>query len=361
MAGSVESRQHFIVCGGAGFIGSHMVDFLLEKYPESTITCIDKLSYASRFSTQNLKVAKSLRNFNFKQIDLAGFASEVEEAVQWEIHKFEKVTIFNFAAESSVDRSFLDPLFFTKNNILSTQNILEALRHITEKTPSHGAKFSMVQISTDEVYGEQDTGEMVCEDAQLDPTTPYAATKAACDLIIGAYFKTYKLPVTIIRANNVYGPRQYPEKLIAVTLDHLRYAKAGSGLGLDKLITIHGSGKHKRSYLHVKDFVRAVDVVETNTRAQGQFGETFNIGGNDEWSNVELVEMVCSVYMRMIHSEDILDFSRFYRNGKDRLYNDSRYSIDTKKILKLGWQPEISLKTGIAWLVKEVALQDRHI
>lgn len=348
MDGPVFFKRHFIVTGGAGFIGSHMVDFLLENYPESIVTCLDKLSYASDYLLENLEKAQKYPNFRFVKLDLAEDVIAIQEILLRDCELFDAVTIFHFAAESCVDHSFMEPLFFTKNNILATQNLLEAVRMANKHDHS---KFDIIQISTDEVYGEQSLSGCVNERSCLEPSNPYAATKAACDLITGAYVKSYNLKISTIRANNVYGPRQHSEKLIAATLHHLQYANLGVGLDSNELITIHGNGQHRRRYLHVSDFVRGVDIVERNARSTGNFGETYNIGTEDEWKNIDMVQMICRVYMWIIFLEKVHDFTNFYRLGKDRLYNDSRYSMNTGKISQLGWRPEISLEEGITKMI----------
>ncbi|KAM9939491.1 hypothetical protein OXX80_001016 [Metschnikowia pulcherrima] len=354
MVGKVAPRSHFIVTGGAGFIGSHMVDFLLDSYPASTVTCLDKLSYATHNSLHNLQSAQNHNNFRFEKIDLAESHEDIRVILRRKIDEYDAITIFNFAAESCVDQSFDNPIFFTKNNILATQNVLEAARIIIHENPSYASRIQVVHISTDEVYGEQGIDEEVDETSPLHPSNPYAATKAACDLIIEAYVKSYKLNVAIVRGNNVYGPRQFPEKLIATTLEKLKYAKPDSGIEADQRIIIHGDGSHRRRYLHVRDFVRAVDFVSRNSRKSHHSGEVYNVGTNDECTNKALVEMICRNFMKIVHGADIQDFFKFYYFGKNRLYNDSRYSIDTGKMLDLGWSAEVSLADGITELIKEV-------
>ncbi|OBA23091.1 NAD(P)-binding protein [Metschnikowia bicuspidata var. bicuspidata NRRL YB-4993] len=356
MTGKAGFENHFVVTGGAGFIGSHMVDFLLDHYPTGAITCLDKISYASDFLLRNLKQAQRTAIFKFEKIDLAGDLEAVKSVFKRRMGaESSSVTIFNFAAESCVDRLFSDPVFFTRNNIMATQNVLEAVRILISEGSFCADRISIIHVSTDEVYGEQDVGAVASENASLHPSNPYAASKAACDLIVGAYVKSYHLPVTVVRANNIYGPRQYPEKLIATTLDLLRLSKPETGIDVSRRIVLHGKGQHKRRYLHVLDFVRAVDLILSYAIKTGESGEIYNIGTDEEWSNKDLVEMICQRYVNLVHGVDIRDFSMYYRYGQDRLYNDSRYSIDCSKVSSLGWKPEISVQDGVTEMIRVMA------
>lgn len=359
---SVQRLDRFVITGGAGFIGSHMVCYLLDEYPECQVVCIDCLNYSSEFLLKNLSSVVDLPRFEFVKMDLATeytaleriiFGDKIASSDSW-------VTILHFAAESCVDRSFVDPLFFTKNNILAIQNVLEAYRQHIHKNPERREQVLLVNISTDEVYGEQGEQETVLEDSLLKPTNPYAATKAACDLIVYSYIKSFGLRVTTSRANNVYGPRQYPEKLVAVALESLKNVVSIGKLPDSNKIKIHGDGSNKRSYLHVKDFVRAVDLIRTTSETSNRFGEVYNVGVIQEITNRSLIRLICTTYMRERFGIDDYNEANFVEFTKNRCYNDSRYSLDIEKITKLGWSATISLHEGILELVREIIPDKRH-
>lgn len=345
-------RQLFVVAGGAGFMGSHAVDYLLAHYPHCRVTCIDKLSYATKFLTANLQGALTHENFELVNLDLAGSFSDVEAVVERALLCAPFSVVLNFAAESCVDQSFTDPVYFTRNNILATQNLLEISRKFLLKYASRAGNFAFLHISTDEVYGEQGLSETVSEEVALHPSNPYAATKAACDLIIEAYVKSYRLPVTVLRSNNVYGSRQFPEKLVAVALEALKHAST-IGLSLDQRIPIHGDGSNTRRYIHVKDFSRAVDILLRRIQRGESFGgEIFNVGTNDEVDNLSMVKSICSNYMRIKHGVQDVDFSQFIRYTEDRQYNDARYATDFSKLASLGWSQEVDLNEGLTDLIE---------
>lgn len=307
-------EKHVLVTGGSGFIGSNLLEALLQKYLNYFFVCIDKLNYASN-DISHLQRS----NFLLIKLDMTNY-EELFEAL--EEHPI--TDIINLAAESCVDRSFENPLYFTKNNILSTQNLLEYTRLHS------GIRF--VHISTDEVYGEQlFNGKRVTETDMLNPTNPYSATKAAVDLIIKSYEYSYGLKTSIIRSNNVYGPNQYPEKIIPMTLQSLKS---------NKKITIHGDGHHKRSYLYVTDLISAIDLIWH----KNAFG-IFNVGSPYEITNLELVKLV----VRLLKNDT--DLSKYIEYVKDRNYNDCRYLIDYSKIKELGWSPKVDLETGLSKIV----------
>lgn len=353
--------EYFLVTGGAGFIGSHFLEYFVGRYPNYHFTCIDKLNYASDESTKLLSKVMESQNFNFIRKDIS---VEYDFLYQFLVDDFKtnRITnIVNFAAESCVDRSFSNPLYFTTNNILSTQNLLECSRLLIEKYPSVRDQLRFIHISTDEVYGEQDEGETVDESSKLNPTNPYAATKAACDLILKSYYYSFKVPVTTIRSNNVYGPKQYPEKIIPMTIKKLQnFVKnySHNNIMTDK-INIHGYGSNRRAYLHVQDFVKGCELIWTKFKEEQHspssdnhiINETFNIGSEDEIDNLTLIKFICDCYMGQALSISNLEYSNYIEFVKDRNYNDSRYSIDFSKMRKLGWKPTIDLKTGINDLV----------
>ncbi|ODV93281.1 hypothetical protein PACTADRAFT_77630 [Pachysolen tannophilus NRRL Y-2460] len=299
-----------LVTGGAGFMGSWSVEHLVEN--QHDVICFDKLSYGGNY--QNVSHLESCSNFKFVKGDIKD-----AQLVSKLIEENDIDTILNLAAESDVDRSFVEPLYFTENNVLGTQSLLEVVRNSTRK-------ILFIQISTDEVYGEQDENACIDENGKLNPTNPYSATKAAIDLILSVYKLSYKLPIIIVRSNNVYGPRQYPEKIIPNFIVNLLK---------NQPLVIHGNGENKRKYLYVKDFVRVIDLMLT----RGKIGETYNIGTDFEISNLDLSKMLVDNFH---NSQSEIIF------GKDRLFNDSRYNIDFDKLKKLGWQPEIEFSQGLS-------------
>ncbi|KAL2311969.1 hypothetical protein POMI540_4531 [Schizosaccharomyces pombe] len=357
-----EYKGYALVTGGAGFIGSNFLDYAVDKYPDFHFTCIDKLSYVSNYTTVFLSKVLNQPNFRFLEMDLA---TNYKFLYQFMVEDSEinKIThIINFAAESSVDRSFIDPLYFTKNNILSTQNLLECVRILLGKKEELRNRLNFVHVSTDEVYGEQDENASVDEKSKLNPTSPYAASKAAVDLIIQSYRYSYKISVTVIRANNVYGPRQYEEKLIPMTLGKLKkFINQKSQKTMQDKITLHGDGLHKRKYLHIYDFIKAIDLVWMkqgsevyhSTLESKMSGQIFNIGSDDEIDNLSLVKFICDYFLYRKLSLKNLDYSKYITFVQDRNYNDLRYSLNYEKIKSLGWRPQIPLETGLRKLIDE--------
>lgn len=351
-------KERILVTGGAGFMGSHMIDYLLCHYPDCTVVCIDKLSYACYHLMGNLEKARNHPNFKFLNLDLASDYCELKEFIMGTAAEEPITTVLNFAAETSVDLSFENPRYYTQNNIMATQNMLECCRTLLWKlllVP----KFVFIHISTDEVYGEQQDSQFVNEDARLLPSNPYSATKAACDLIVHSYVRSFKMPVILIRPNNVYGPRQYPEKIAAVTLAALKHAKFGEELADEHKIPIHGNGQNTRRYLHVFDFVRAVDLVLKKARnaallnSESLSGEIFNVGTEDEIKNLDFVKLICDAYMKDKFGATA-DIRRLIKFTKDRDFNDARYATNYSKIAELGWKQQVSLKSGVRELVADV-------
>ncbi|CCG22446.1 Gal102 UDP-glucose-4-epimerase [Candida orthopsilosis Co 90-125] len=304
-----------LVSGGAGFIGGNFLSRAVQHYPDYCFICVDVLNYASNY--EMLRPLERLENFKFIKLDLSEDVNQLIQIAQ----EYRVTDIINFAAESSVDRSFLSPIFFTKNNIFATQNLLECYRLLPEQIQT------FIHISTDEVYGDE--VERATESSPLNPTNPYSATKAATDLILNAYTKSYKLPVTILRPNNIYGPGQYPEKLIPLVIE------CGEK---NRPVPIHGDGKNGRRYLYISDFLDAMDIVWHKSECAGQ---VYNVGGDVQHEqpidNNSLVGLVNDVFG---YSVDIVYV-------KDRNYNDLDYSMDTSKLRKLGWRQKITLREGL--------------
>ena len=292
----VETK--ILVTGGAGFIGGNFVHHIVEKYPDYEITVLDKLTYAGR--KENLQDV--LQDISFMKGDICN-SKDVEEAING------CNVVINFAAETHVDRSIKDSSEFIRTDVLGTHILLEASRK--HKVGRY------IQISTDEVYGSISNGSFT-EESPLAPNSPYSASKAAGDLIVRSYGKTYGLPVIITRSSNNYGPYQYPEKIIPLFITNLL---------TEKNVPVYGDGLNVRDWLYVKDNCNAIDLV----MRKGKTGEIYNIGGGYEITNLELTRKLVSM---MGKDEKCIQYV------KDRLGHDRRYSLNCEKIEKLGWKPE---------------------
>lgn len=294
-----------LVTGAAGFIGSHFVDYVLERHPEDEIVSVDSLTYAGRL--ENLSSAMQDPRFTFIRADIAD-----AEAMKRVFKEERPDAVVNFAAHTHVDRSIESAREFVRSNVLGTEILLEEARLI-------GARFH--QISTDEVYGALplDRGDPFTEDSPLLPTNPYAATKAAADLLALSYFKTHGLFVTVSRASNNYGPRQYPEKLIP---------KLTAQAAADTPLSIYGNGKNLRDWIHVLDHCEAVDLILRGGRA----GTVYNVGGGPQISSLEIARLILSCLGK---GEELISFV------EDRPGHDARYALDSALIKReLGWEPK---------------------
>jgi len=298
-----------LVTGGAGFIGSNFIRYQLENYDDQIIN-VDKLSYAGNLD--NLKAVENSPNYEFKKIDICN-----KEKIDQIMHQGIDY-IVNFAAESHVDRSIEDPSVFVKTNIEGTQNLLDLALKFGVKR--------FVQISTDEVYGSLGPEGKFKEDSPLNPSSPYAASKAAADLLVKSYAKTYELPVNITRSSNNFGPYQYPEKLIPLFIIN--------ALQNEKL-PLYGDGSNIRDWIYVKDHCRAIDLV----MRRGDSGEIYNIGANNEKSNLEITQKILSLLSK---SELLI------KHVEDRKGHDYRYAVDTSKIKnELGWKVEYDFEQAV--------------
>lgn len=302
-----------LVTGGAGFIGSNFILYQLKKHPEDRIICLDKLTYAGNLET--LKDVKDNHKFRFIKADICD-----KEAVTKAFSEENPDIVINFAAESHVDRSINDTGIFMQTNIIGTQILLDACR-------KHGIRFH--QISTDEVYGDlpiEETDLFFSESTNLNPSSPYSASKASADLITLSYYKTYRLPVTITRCSNNYGSHQYPEKLIPMTIL--------SALE-NKPVPVYGNGRNVRDWIYVEDHCKAVDLVIRNDKA----GKIYNIGGGNEKSNIEVVSKILEI---MDKPKSLITYV------PDRPGHDRRYAVDYSKIEKeLLWQPKTDFEYGL--------------
>ena len=310
--------KNILVTGGAGFIGSNFIYYELEKHPDRRIVCLDALTYAGNLET----LEKALKNKNFRFVKGDITDRKAVEAL-FEEESFDAVV--NFAAESHVDRSIDEPEVFLKTNILGTQVLLDACR-------KRDIRFH--QVSTDEVYGDLPLDRpdlFFTEETPIHTSSPYSASKAAADLLVTAYFRTYGAKVTISRCSNNYGPYHFPEKLIPLII-----ANALEG----KELPVYGEGKNVRDWLYVEDHCKAIDLILEN----GRLGEVYNIGGHNEKTNLEVVKTVLKILGK---SEDLIRFV------KDRPGHDMRYAIDPTKIRnELGWYPETTFEDGIEKTVK---------
>lgn len=298
-----------LVTGGAGFIGSNFVKYMLDKYSDYEIINLDALTYCGNL--ENLKDIEDMDNYTFVKGDIRD-----KELVDDLVSKVDYV--INFAAESHVDRSIEDPEIFIKSNVLGTQVLLNAAKNLgVEK---------YIQISTDEVYGTLGETGYFSETTPLQPNSPYSASKAGGDLITRAYFETFDLPINITRCSNNYGPYQFPEKLIPLMISNALE---------DKKLPIYGDGKNIRDWLHVYDHCQAIDLV----LHEGKLGEVYNIGGHNERQNIQIVKLILEALGK---DESLIEFVA------DRLGHDRRYAIDADKIRnELGWEPKYTFETGI--------------
>jgi dTDP-glucose 4,6-dehydratase len=304
--------KNVLVTGGAGFIGGNFVHYMLNKYPSYDIYCLDSLTYAGDLTKHSSIEMKN--NYHFIKADIT---DQTTITTLFETGKFDYVV--HFAAESHVDRSISDPGVFIRTNIFGTQALLEAARQIGI------TKF--VHISTDEVYGELnfDPDLFFTEESPLQPNSPYSASKASSDLLVRAYNKTFKLPINITRCSNNYGPYHFPEKLIPLTISRV--------LNNNK-VPVYGNGGNIRDWLYVFDHCTAIDLV----LHEGVDGEVYNVGGNNERTNLEVVRKIISTLGK---SENLIEFV------EDRLGHDKRYAIDATKLEQLGWKPEYTFDAGI--------------
>lgn len=319
--------KHILVTGGAGFIGSHLVRRLVSRYTDRyQIVNLDGLTYAG--NPANLYDVESADNYIFEHGDIRD-----RDFLASLFMKYEFFGIFHLAAESHVDRSIEAPAVFMETNVLGTANLLDAAR---EAWGSDVRRKCFCHISTDEVYGSlSDTDAPFTEETPYAPRSPYAASKAAADHLVRAYYNTYGLPVKMTNCSNNYGSHQFPEKLIPVCISRIRDQQP---------IPVYGDGRNIRDWLHVEDHARALDLVFH----EGRVGESYNIGGGAEMRNLDLVHSLCRNVDRLLGRE-AGEAERLITFTEDRLGHDHRYAIDFSKIRKeLGWQPSISLEEGLS-------------
>lgn len=311
------TRKKLLVTGGAGFIGGNFVKYMVNKYHDYDIYNLDLLTYAGDLTKH--RDIETKENYHFIKADIADH-EEINALFEKERFDF----VVHFAAESHVDRSIAEPGVFVRTNVLGTQVLLEAAKNTNVE------KF--VHVSTDEVYGELDFDPITffTEETPLQPNSPYSASKAASDLLVRAYHKTYGLPINITRCSNNYGPYHFPEKLIPLTISRVLN---------NQKVPVYGDGKNIRDWLHVIDHCAAIDLV----LHKGIVGEIYNIGGHNERNNIDVVKSIISTLGK---SEDLIEFV------KDRLGHDKRYAIDPTKLEQLGWKPTYTFETGIVQTIQ---------
>lgn len=310
----------FLITGGAGFIGSNYLHYVTDKYPEDNFVCIDALTYAGNYN--NIKDLTKKSNFKFIKLDIRDYAKLLE------IFKEEMFDyIINFAAESHVDNSIKNPNLFVETNVIGTMNLMNAMRTMRDEFNHYVKRFH--QISTDEVYGDLPLNRpelLFTEQNPIKTSSPYSASKASADLEVLAYARTYKLPITISRCSNNYGPYQFPEKLIPVVI-----SKALK----NEPIPVYGNGLNVRDWIHVYDHCVGVDLIVR----KGKEGEIYNLGGSAEKANIDLVKIILK---KMNKPESLITFVQ------DRPGHDLRYAIDSSKVEKeLGWKRVYEFETGI--------------
>lgn len=326
-------KRNILITGGAGFIGSHVVRFFINKYPEYRIINLDKLTYAGNLA--NLHDVESASNYTFIKADICDFDKLIDIFSEYKIDG-----IIHLAAESHVDRSIKDPLTFARTNVMGTLCLLQAARQMWEECPEKYDGKRFYHISTDEVYGAlRSDGTYFTESTKYDPHSPYSASKASSDHFVRAYHDTYGMPTIVTNCSNNYGPYQFPEKLIPLFINNIRQGKP---------LPVYGKGENVRDWLYVEDHARAIDLIFH----KGKIADTYNIGGFNEWKNIDLIKVIIKTVDRLLgNAEGISEHLITYVT--DRAGHDLRNAIDSTKLKKeLGWKPSLQFEEGIERTVR---------
>jgi dTDP-glucose 4,6-dehydratase len=313
--------KNIIITGGAGFIGSHVVRLFVTRYPEYNIINLDALTYAGNL--ENLKDISESTNYRFEKVDIRD-----AEAIHAVFENYKPFGVIHLAAESHVDRSISNPIDFVMTNVVGTVNLLNAFKQYGDM---QNGRF--YHVSTDEVYGTLGDDGKFTESTPYSPNSPYSASKAGSDHFVRAYHETYKMPVVISNCSNNYGSHHFPEKLIPLMINNIRH---------NKPLPVYGKGENIRDWLYVEDHALAIDAIFH----RGRNGETYNIGGNNEWKNIDLVKTLCAIMDRKLgrpagESEKLITYVT------DRAGHDFRYAIDASKLMtELGWAPSVAFAEG---------------